>query len=325
MPLLALFGVTFLTPEDAVFALAAAVPLAALAVTERRSGRIRALLGLATPTRRAIVQAAVALALLPALVAVAAAQPVVVRQQSVKERGDAQAFIVLDTSDSMRASSGPLAPSRLARAKKIALRLERALGDVPVGVATMTDRVLPDLMPTTDPTLFDRTMAQSVAINEPPPSQQYQHNRATNLQALVPLVTSHFFSGGAKRRLVVVLTDGEASSDLQLFGLGIGRQLKPVFVHVWATGERIYRHGKPDPFYVADPTSAELLARAADISNGKVFDENQVGPLLRWSKHLVGHGSAKSHVNAYARIALAPWFALAGVVPLGFLFYRRNF
>ncbi|HZQ90148.1 MAG TPA: vWA domain-containing protein [Gaiellaceae bacterium] len=322
--LLALFGVTFLTPGDAVFVLAAAVPLAALVVTERRSRRIRDLLGLKGSGRRAIVQAALALVLLPALVAIAAAQPVVVRQQSVKERGDAQAFIVFDTSDSMRASSGPLAPTRLARSKKIALRLQHALGDVPVGIATMTDRVLPDLMPTTDPALFDRTLAQSVGIDEPPPSQQYQHNRATNLQALVPVVNSHFFSEAAKRRLLVVFTDGEASRDLQLYALGMGRQMRPVFVHMWATGERIYRHGKPDPFYVADPSSADLLKRAADLSNGKVFDESQVGPLLSWAKHLVGHGSTKAHVNAYARIALAPWFALAGVFPLGFLFYRRN-
>jgi len=323
--LLALFGVTFLTPADAFFALAAAVPLAALVVTQRRSRRIRDLLGLRAPGRRAIARAALALALLPALVAVAAAQPVVVRQQSVKERGDAQAFIVIDTSESMQASSGPLAPRRIARAKRIALRLQRALGDVPVGIATMTDRVLPDLMPTTDPALFERTLAQSVGINEPPPSQQYQHNRATNLQALVPVVTSHFFSQAARRRLLVVFTDGEASRDLQLYGLGMGRALRPVFVHVWAPGERIYRHGKPDPFYIADPTSAELLKRAADISNGKVFDENQVGPLISWAKRRVGQGPAKAHVNAYARVALAPWFALAGVVPLGFLFYRRNF
>jgi len=323
--LLALFGVTFLTPADAVFALAAAVPLAVLLATERRSGRIRALLGLRTPTRRAVAQAALALALLPALVAVAAAQPVVVREQTVKERGDAQAFVVIDTSDSMRASLGPHTPTRLARAKRLALRLERALGNVPVGIATMTDRVLPDLMPTTDTALFDRTIAQSVGINEPPPSQQYQHNRATNLQALVPVVGSHFYSDAVKRRLLVVLTDGEASRDLQLYGIGIGRELRPVFVHVWSPDEHIYHKGKPDPFYAADPTSSELLKRAAAVSDGKVFSEDQVGPLVGWAKHIVGSGSVQAHVNAYARIALAPWVALAGVVPLGFLFFRRNF
>ena len=54
-----------------------------------------------------------ALFLLPGLVAVAAAQPVVVRQQLVRERGDAQAFFVIDTSLSMEASGGPAQPTRL--------------------------------------------------------------------------------------------------------------------------------------------------------------------------------------------------------------------
>jgi hypothetical protein len=325
VPLLALFGVTFLTPADAVFVVAAAAPLAALLATERRAGRIRGALGLRAPARRTVVQAASALVLLPALVAVAAAQPVVVRQQLVKERGDAQAFIVIDTSESMRASSGRRAPTRLTRAKRIAARLQRALGDVPVGLATMTDRVLPDVMPTTDPSLFDRALAQSVGIDQPPPTQAYKHDRATNFQALVPVLSSHFFSDAAKRRLLVVITDGEASRDLELYGLGIGHTLRPVFVHVWARGEHIYRRGRVDPFYVADPSSAALLRRAAEVSSGSVFDESQLGSLVKTAKHAVGSGKAESHVNAYARIALAPWVALAGVLPLGFLFYRRNF
>ena len=320
----ALFGVTFLTPLDALFVLAAAIPVAALVLTERRSGLIRALLGLRAPGRRTVVQVGSALVLLPALVGVAAAQPVVVRQQLVQERGDAQAFVVIDTSESMEARSGPSAPSRLARAKRIASRLQRALGDVPVGIATMTDRVLPDLMPTTDGALFDRTLAQSVGADEPPPSQQYKRGRATNFQSLVPVLTSHFFSDAARKRLLVVLTDGEATRDLQLYGLGIGRTLGPVFVHVWSANERIYHHGKPDPYYFADSASTALLDEAARISDGKVFGEHQVGPLVGWAKRVVGTGRAQSHINAYARYALAPWFALAGVVPLGFLFYRRN-
>lgn len=322
--MLALFGVEFLTPLDGIFVLAAVVPLAALAATERRSGRIRALLGLGTPGRRAMVQIGAALVAIPALVAVAAAQPVVVHQQLVTERGDAQAFVVIDTSDSMRASSGPHELTRLARAKKIARRLQRALGDMPVGIATMTDRVLPDLMPTTDPALFDRTLNQSVGIDRPPPSQQYKRNRATNFQALVPVVNSHFFTDATKKRLLVVLTDGEASSNLQLYGLGIGRTLRPVFVHTWAPDERIYHAGRADPYYSADPNSTALLRQAADIADGSVFDEHQLGPLLRKAKSIVGSGATQSHINAYARIPLAPWFALAGVLPLGFLLYRRN-
>jgi hypothetical protein len=321
----ALFGISFLTPVDALFAIAAAAPLAALLVSERRSDRIRRLLGLRGPGRRALAPVVSALFLLPGLVAVAAAQPVVVRQQLVRERGDAQAFFVIDTSLSMEASAGPAQPTRLVRAKRLAARLETALRDVPVGIAGMTDRVLPDLMPTTDPALFARTLAQSVGIDEPPPSQAYKHERASNLQALVPVVSSHFFLDSTKRRLVVLFTDGEASPDLELFGLGIGRNIRPVFVHVWAPGERIYDHGRADPFYSSDPTSEHLLESAAKLSNGTVVGEHDFARLRSAARDIVGHGSISGRVNAYARVALAPWVALAGVFPLGFLFYRRNF
>lgn len=323
MPL-GLFGVSFLTPLDALFALAAAVPLAAFALAERRSSRIRELLRLRGPRLGARLPLAASLVLLPALVAVAAAQPVVVRRHVVHERGDAQAFFVFDTSLSMEASAGPGRPSRLARAKRIARKLEASLVGVPVGVATMTDRVLPDLMPTTDSVLFDRTLTQSVGIDQPPPTRPYGEHRATNLAALVPLVTSHFFTDTAARRLVVVLTDGEASPDLDLFSYQIGHTLRPVFVHVWAADERIYHHGRPDPGYRPDPTSEGLLERAARASDGTVVDERRFGTLLSAARRIVGSGGETGAISAYARIALAPWFALAGVLPLGFLVYRRN-
>ena len=48
----------------------------------------------------------------------------------VSERADAQVFILFDTSLSMRASAGPGQPTRLERAKQMALRLQHALSDV---------------------------------------------------------------------------------------------------------------------------------------------------------------------------------------------------
>ena len=166
-------GLSFLTPLDTLFALAAALPLAAFLVTERRSGNIRRRLSLAAPRRRTVRPVALALAVLTSLVAVAVAQPVVVRQQLVSERADAQAFFLFDTSLSMRASAGPGKPTRLTRAKRIAFRLRAQLRDVPIGIASMTDRALPNLMPTTDDALFTRTLLQSVAVDHPPPSQVY--------------------------------------------------------------------------------------------------------------------------------------------------------
>lgn len=320
-----LFGVSFLTPVAAVFGVAVAVPLAALLATERRSERIRALFGLRSPGRRAFVPVVIAIALLPALVAVAAAQPVVVHRAEVHERGDAQAFFVIDTSLSMEASSAPGMPTRIARARQLARRLQARMPDVPIGLAGMTDRVLPFTMPTTDPALFDRALVQSVGIDEPPPSQPYGHQQATNLQALVPVLNSHFFSGQARRKLIVVFTDGEASSNLSLLGYGINHKTQPIFVHVWAAGERIFHHGKPDPYYRADPASANVLAHAAEVTGGFTYDENQFGAIAARARSIVGTGALRAHTSAYARIALAPWFALGAVLPLGFLLYRRNF
>ena len=103
--MLAVLGVSFLTPLAALFVLAGAVPLGALVLLERRARQLRRLLRVGGPGRRALVPVGVALVLLPALVAVAAAQPVVIRQRLVSERADAQAIVLFDTSLSMRAAA----------------------------------------------------------------------------------------------------------------------------------------------------------------------------------------------------------------------------
>ena len=315
---------SFLTPLGALFVLAAAVPAAALLSTERRAAAVRRVLRVHGPGRRALLPVVLALFLLPALVAVAAAQPVVVRQESVSQRADAQAFVLFDTSLSMDASSGPGQPTRLARAKRLALRLEHAMPDLPVGIASMTDRSLPNLMPTVDRTLFDRTVQQSIAIDRPPPSPVHQ-GRATTFDALAPVVQSNFYSNGVQRRLLVVFTDGESAKMSPLLRLELQRRVAPVFVHVWADGERIYRKdGKPDPNYVSDPLSTGDLSRLATLANGEAVSEQQFGQLLRDSRNAVGDAQTHTFSAGYARVPLAPWFVLAAVAPLAFLLYRRN-
>lgn len=318
-------GLSFLTPIDALFALAAALPLAALLATERRSARIRRVLSLPAPRRRTMVPVALALAVLTSLVAVAAAQPVVVRQQLVSERADAQAIFLFDTSLSMRASAGPGQATRLLRAKRVALRVLAQLRDVPAGIVSMTDRSLPNLMPTTDAALFRRTLLQSVAVDSPPPSQVYS-GRATTFEALLPLVDSHFYAQGVQRRLLVVFTDGESATISPYLDITLHRQVTPVFVHVWADGERIFgANGRPDPKYRSDPGSAAALDQLAVLTGGRhSFSEQQAGQVARAAREAVGFAGTRSRVDAYARVALAPWFVLAGVVPLAFLLWRRN-
>jgi hypothetical protein len=319
-------GISFLTPLDALFALAVALPLAALLATERRSGRIRRALALPAPRRFAALPVAVALIALASLVAVAAAQPIVVRQRLVNERADAQVFFVLDASLSMEASQGPGRPTRLARAKRLALRLRATLPDVPAGIATMTDRVLPDLMPTTDVALFVRTLDQSVAINAPPPSQIYGSGRATTFQALVPLVQANFFSRGVQRRLLVVFTDGESVKVSPYLSATLQRRVSPVFIHVWHDGERIYHGAQFDKKYASDPSSMDALNKLASVTGGgHAYTEQQSREVAKAARAAVAFAGTRTHVSAYARVALAPWFVIAGAFPLAFLLWRRNF
>ena len=292
---------------------------------EERSRLLRRLFALATPRRRDLAVAAVALALLPTLVAVAAAQPVVVRQQSLTQRVDAQAFFVFDTSLSMSARNGRDAPDRLSRAVHEAERVIPTLGDIPVGIATMTDRVLPDLMPTTDDGLVLRTLQQSVGIDRPPPSQLYP-TRATSLQALFPLANGHLFAPSVTHRILVVFTDGEASPLPVGVGYALAQQVKtpPLFVHVWSQTEHIYVRGRVDRHYVPDPSSTNVLTQFAAATHGRVFGENDMRELGRTIHDRAGSTPAHTEVLGYARIALAPWILLAGVIPLGFLLWRRN-
>src|SRR5216684_2656754 len=144
----------FLTPPGALLAVGALVPLAALGVNELRARRARRSLGVDAPPYRSYVPAAAALALVPVLLGLALAQPVLQSTQTVHERTDAQVFYVFDTSESMRASAGPHRATRLARAIASASQIHLALRDVPSGIATMTDRVLPNAFPTGSEQVF---------------------------------------------------------------------------------------------------------------------------------------------------------------------------
>ena len=66
------------------------------------------------------------------------------------------------------------------------------LTDVPSGVATMTDRVLPNIFPTGDEQLFTAALAETVGVERPPPKGF--EDRATTFAALDTLAGDNFFS-----------------------------------------------------------------------------------------------------------------------------------
>lgn len=318
--------VVFLTPDGALIALSVLLPLAALAVVTRRAGRIREALRLPVRSRAHLVAPAVAAACAAGLVGLAAAQPVLEETTSRRVRTDAEVFIVLDVTRSMLARANPHAPSRLARAKASARRLRASLGGVPVGVASLTDRVLPHLFPSADEDVFDATVQRAIDIERPPPRSSFLTN-ATSLDALASIASQRFFSPTAKRRLLVVFTDGESQS---VNAARIARlyrfppAIETLFVHVWGASERVYSRGVPEPQYRPDPEARSHLDALAAATGGAVYDEGDRAAAGRSAREVLGGGPTIAKGLRRDRTALAPYLAAVAILPLAFFLRRRD-
>jgi Mg-chelatase subunit ChlD len=309
---------TVLTPLAGLAALAALGVGAAVLVGRRRSEAVRHALGLPAPARRSAVRPALAVAGV-ALLGLAAAQPALTRTTRPQVRRDAQALVIVDTSRSMAAAPGPTSPTRLDRAVAAAVRLRDAIPEVETGILTLTDRVLPDLLPVADRDGFAAVAERAVQIESPPP--QSASLRATRYGALADLATGNVFSSSAKRRLVVLLTDGESAPVQEA---DLARALPPTegyrfeAVRFWHAGESVYdADGKPEPAYHPDPGGEATLRDLASALGGRSFDESQLAAAAAYLKHAAASGpTARATVVRQSRTTLAPYVALAGVVTL---------
>src|SRR5262249_54862857 len=141
--------VDFLAPYGWLVGIAAIVPVAAALLHGRRDRRVRHVLELSAPRRWTRASAAVVGAAAIGLLATAAARPAVETGSSNHIRTDAQIFFVVDSTRSMLARE-PGGVTRFDRARQVAERMQAAIPDVPAGVASLTDRPLPHLFPTTN-------------------------------------------------------------------------------------------------------------------------------------------------------------------------------
>jgi hypothetical protein len=318
--------IAFLTPLGALFVVAALVPLGVFRSRERRGRRIRATLGLGEPSRRSQLTFVFALGAVCSLVAAAAAQPVVATTRELRERTDAQVFVVLDSSRSMLASAEPGAPTRFDRAREIARGLAQQLPEVPVGLASMTDRLLPHLFPTTDRRVVSETLGRSMAVESPPASSFYT-TQATALDALASVRGLNYFPRAVTKRVLVVLTDGETRPVEEDLAGAFGRapKIETVFVHVWGPEERIYLTGVAELGYKPDTESRAALGRVASLVDGRVLSETEAGDLDAAVVALLGSGPTRDRRHEGDRLALMPWITLAAFFPLGIVLRRRNF
>lgn len=317
---------TFLTPIGILLALGGLLPLLALVLIVRHAARVRSRLGVTRPRALRLVIPLVALLAASVLVGLAAAQPILERTTTRRVRSDAEVFIAIDVSRSMLASSGPGARTRFQRAKEAASELRARLYDVPVGLASFTDRVLPHLFPTANADVFEATVDRSIGIERPPPGSSLSTN-ATKLDALSAVRSLHYFAPRAKHRLLIVLTDGESTP---VAGARLGKlfarqpAITPIFVQFWKADEQVYTRGAPEPEYVSDPSARALLQRLAASTGGNTYSEHQLDAAARKARDALGDGPVEVTGQSQGRKALAPYLALAAFVPLGLLLWRRD-
>jgi hypothetical protein len=316
----------FLTPWGALLWIVVLVPVLALWLVRRQARRVRGTLELVEPASGGHLVALAAMLAFGALLALAAAQPVLEQTNPERIRTDAEVLVVIDISRSMLASTGARGRMRIERAKTAAAVLRSALSGVPVGLASLTDRVLPHLFPSADRRAFERTLRYSLGIERPPPRSGFATS-ATNLESLASVRTQRYFSGTARKRLLVVLTDGETQPVAGARLRALFRRapaIEVVFLRFWDAEERVYAGGAPEPQYLPDPSSGALLARIAGSVSGSVYPETEVGKASRKARELIGSGPTVVRGEFAGRIALAPFLVAAALLPLALLLTRRT-
>ena len=320
------FDLIFLTPQGALIALGILVPLAALVLVARRGDRLRAGLAVSRMSRRRLAAPTLAAALVAALFGVAAAQPVAEDETALDVRTDAEAYVVLDISRSMLARSGLDGATRLQRAKDAAVALRGRLPEVPVGVASMTDRVLPHLFPSADADVYRATVDLAIDIERPPPRSSFI-TTATNYDSLAAISSQRFFSPRAQRRALVVLTDGESQAInadrlARFFKRPPG--VSVVFVQFWGGDERVFNRGLPEPQYRPNPSARADLDALAKVTGAVVFGEDELDAVAKRVRSALKSGPTVTEGVRKTRLALAPYLLAAAIVPLLLLLWKRE-
>jgi hypothetical protein len=315
---------SFLSPLAALVAVAVVLPLAAHALLELRARRVSRHLGLEPPPFRSRLGVPGAIAVVAGLLGIAAAQPVISGTRTHVGRADAQVYVLFDTSRSMLAQADADAPTRLARAKQLALQLRHAIPDVPFGVASLTDRMLPHLFPTLDSDVFESTLKESVGIERPPPSGT--ETLATDYNSLGDAGTNDYYRPDVRKRLLIVFSDGESRFFDEVV---LARRLEKgnvrlLFVHLWTPEEKIFlKRNNVDPGYRPDPQASGAARRIAAAGHGQLLREEPAA-LVAATKAFLGTGREAKVREQRTRVSLGPYVALAALLPLGFVLLRRN-
>lgn len=307
---MALASLSLLTPGGLLVGLTALLPTILLLLVARRQARAATTIGLRPASARAVAPLAVVSATACVALGLAAAQPVVTTTETVSARTRSEVVFFVDVSRSMRASAGPGEPTRLQRARSAVERLRLAVPDVPAGISGLTDRALPYLFPTLDADVFSETLAQSVAVDSPPPLWSAFATVATSFAPMGTVMRNGFFGHGVRYRTCVLLTDGEARSTLGDPTSRGRRGCRLVVVRVGDGGDRIFTPaGNPVASYRPEASATASIARVARIMGGVVFGENDLGDAATALRTAADRGPRAPVGVAQTARPLAPWLA----------------
>lgn len=309
--MLPLADLVFLTPHAALVGLAFIAPLVTLAIRERAYARARVTLGLRPPSLIRALARPVGLIALAVLVAVTAAQPAVQATDSTPIRSDAELILTFDVSRSMKAASTPGGTVRLERARVLGREVHEALSDVPTGVATLTNRMMPLLFPTGDERGVTAVIDHSLRLMQPQPAA-LTAARASSLAALTLAADRSYYNPSARKRVLVVFSDLD-SDFFSLEGtlrLLRAQRIEPFLVRVAAPGEQIFDSaGRPNAYVSVSTVSVDGLRRA----RWHAFEENESARLVSEIRDFLGQGPVGASGLVESQRNLAPWFALAAL------------
>jgi hypothetical protein len=310
-------GDHLLTPLGALIALGVVVPLSRSRFSTVAASRSGARSACRSPGRASSAPPSRQSSSPAALLGLAAAQPRLEWTSDKRVRDDAEAIVVLDTSRSMLARTSPRSPIRYARATDAARRFRAAFPDVPVGIASFTDRVLPHLFPEPGRRRL-RGDAEQVARHRPAAAAR-----------LVRLDSDPACRARVDRQPPLLHPDRPQAADLRDHRRReCPDRRREDRRRVPATAGR--RHDLParlgrrraglhgnqlEPQYSPDPRSRGILDAAADTLGGRVYAETSLDDAIADRPRELGDGPTVVEGENANRLALAPYLAGAIFLP----------
>ena len=150
---------------------------------------------------------------------------------------------------------------------------------------------------------------------------------STNVDPLIAVAGRGYFTDGVRRRVMLVLTDGEVLPiDPQLFreGFADAPPVDVVFVRLGSADERVFRANGRTESYRADARLGAQLDVLADAIGAPVISEAEPEQVEAVVRGALGTGAVHTVRERRSTVALAPLVLVGSLVPLAVLVRRRN-